>query len=69
MNSKTKLNWIRLLFRKRLTYKERIEWFIANHYETGMEYQNIYYHFKNRNLDRIEWYNDIIKIPKYKDEI
>jgi len=57
------------LFRKKLTYKERIDWFVSNFYETGMEYQNIYDSFKNENLNKIEWYGDFIKIPKYKDEV
>ena len=56
-------------FRKKLTYKERIDWFVANFYETGMEYQIIYDSFKNENLDRIKWYDDFIKIPKYTDEL
>lgn len=52
-----------------LTYKERIDWFVANFYETGMEYKNIYDSFKKEDLDKIEWYDDLIKIPKYKDEL
>ena len=32
-------------------------------------YSIIYDSFKNENLDRIEWYDDLIKIPKYKDEL
>ena len=54
---------------KKLTYKERIDWFVANFYETGMEYQIIYDSFKNEDLDRIKWYDDFIKIPEYKDEL
>ncbi len=60
--------WIPV-FRKKLTYKERIDWFVVNFYETGMEYEIIYDSFKNEDLDRIKWYNDFIKIPKYKDEL
>ena len=60
---------VKRLFRKKLTYKERIDWFVANFYETGMEYQIIYDSFKNENLDRIKWYDDFIKIPKYTDEL
>lgn len=59
---------VKRLFRKKLTYKERIDWFVANFYETGMEYESIYNSFKSENLDKIEWYDDFIKIPKYKDE-
>ena len=54
---------------KKLTYKERIDWLVANFYETGMEYQIIYDSFKNEDLDRIKWYDDFIKIPEYKDEL
>lgn len=60
---------VKRLFRKKLTYKERINWFVLNFYETGMEYDIIYDSFKKEDLDRIKWYNDFIKIPKYKDEL
>lgn len=60
---------VKRLFRKKLTYKERIDWFVENFYETGMEYESIYDSFKNEDLDKIKWYNDFIKIPKYKDEL
>ncbi len=33
---------VKRFFRKKLTYKERIDWFVANFYETGMEYELIY---------------------------
>ena len=32
---------VKRLFRKKLTYKERIDWFVVNFYETGMEYKII----------------------------
>ena len=60
---------VKRLFRKKLTYKERIDWFVANFYETGMEYELIYDSFKSEDLDRIKWYDYFIKIPKYKDEL
>ncbi len=60
---------VKRFFRKKLTYKERIDWFVANFYETGMEYELIYDSFKSEDLDRIKWYDDFIKIPKYKDEL
>ena len=60
---------VKRLLRKKLTYKERIDWFVANFYETGMEYQGVYDSFKNEDLDKIKWYDDFIKIPKYKDEL
>ena len=72
-NKKTK-QWtsysvVKCLFRKKLTYKERIDWFVANFYETGMEYGIVYDSFKDKDLDKIKWYDDFIKIPKYKDEL
>ena len=72
-NKKTK-QWtlysvVKRLFRKKLTYKERIDWFVANFYETGMEYGIVYDSFKNKDLDKIKWYDDFIKIPKYKDQL
>lgn len=72
-NKKTK-QWtlysvVKRLFRKKLTYKERIDWFVANFYETGMEYGIVYDTFKDKDLDKIKWYDDFIKIPKYKDEL
>ena len=54
---------------EKLTYKERIDWFVSNFYETGMEYKIVYDSFKDKDLDKIEWYDDFIKIPKYKDEL
>jgi hypothetical protein len=60
---------VKRLFRKKLTYKERIDWFVSNFYETGMEYKIVYDSFKDEDLDKIEWYDDFIKIPKYKDEL
>jgi hypothetical protein len=64
-------NILRFLFRKKLTYGERIRWFINNYYETGMEYEVLLCSMENEDLDNIKHYNDIIKIPKYKyiDEI
>ena len=59
-------NIIKFLFRKKLTYEERIQWFINNYYETGMEYGVLLIVMKNEDLDNVKYYNDIIKIPKYK---
>ena len=33
----------------KLTYKERIQWFVNNYYETGMEYSHIYESFKDKD--------------------
>ncbi len=68
-NQKEKESCGKGFFRKKLTYKERIDWFVANFYETGMEYELIYDSFKSEDLGRIKWYDDFIKIPKYKDEL
>lgn len=55
--------------RKKLTYEERILWFVQNNYETGMEYSILLESMKDDDLDNFKWYNEIIKIPKYKDEL
>lgn len=49
-----------------LTYKERIDWFILNHYETGMEYEILFESFKDKNLDFLKWGESTVYIPKYK---
>jgi hypothetical protein len=51
-----------------LTYEERIQWFVSNYYETGMEYQSLLVTMKDEDLDNFKWYNDVISIPKYKIE-
>jgi hypothetical protein len=52
-----------------LTYEERIRWFIQNYYETGMEYQILLETMKDADLDNLQWYDEVIRIPKYKHEI
>jgi hypothetical protein len=56
------------MIRKKLTYEERVRWFYENHYETGMEYQNLLNWFKGKNLDSFQWYDNTVSIPKYKTE-
>ena len=51
-----------------LTYEERIQWFVSNYYETGMEYQSLLVTMKEEDLDNFKWYDDFIPIPKYKVE-
>ena len=51
-----------------LTYEERIQWFISNYYETGMEYQSLLVTMKDEDLDNFKWYDDVVSIPKYKVE-
>jgi hypothetical protein len=55
--------------REKLTYEERISWFIKNFYETGMEYLILLETMKNEDLSNLQWYDDIIRIPEYVDEI
>lgn len=50
-----------------LTYRERVDWFITNYFETGMEYENIYDYLRDKDLDNLDWYGDTVKIPKYKN--
>jgi hypothetical protein len=53
-----------------LTYEERIAWFVNEFYETHMEYQSLLVTMKDQDLDNIiKWYDDTIKIPKYRHEI
>jgi len=55
---------------RELTYEERIAWFVANHYETGMEYSNLLESMKTTNLDNFEYINgEIVKIPKTVGEL
>ena len=55
--------------REELTYEDRVKWFVKNFYETGMEYQVMLDKMKNQDLGSFKWYDDFIKIPKYKDEL
>lgn len=55
--------------REELTYEERIRWFVINYFETGMEYQIMLDSCKKDDLDNFKWYGEIIKIPKYRDEV
>ena len=52
-----------------LTYKERVRWFFNNYYETGMEYLILLDSLKDDDLDNFEWYDDIINIPKYREDL
>lgn len=49
-----------------LSYKERVEWFFMNHYETGMELEIIMESMKDKNLDFYSWYDGYVSIPKFK---
>lgn len=52
-----------------LTYEERIQWFVQNYYESGMEYQMLLITLKDEDLDHFKWYDEFLKFPKYKYEI
>jgi len=55
---------------RELTYEERIAWFVANYYETGMEYEGLLKSMKTSNLDGFEWIGgEIVKIPKKVGEL
>ena len=54
---------------RELTYEERIKWFISNYYETGMEYEGLLQSMKDTNLDGFEWYDEVVSIPRYSDEV
>jgi hypothetical protein len=53
----------------KLSYEERIEWFIQNYYESGMELSVLLETMKDVDLDNFEWYGKRIYIPKFKIEI
>lgn len=55
--------------KEELTYEERVQWFVQNYYESGMEYQIMLENLKSEDLDNFKWYDEYIKIPKYKDEL
>lgn len=58
-----------LILNKELTYEERVKWFYSNYYETGMEYDNLIKTMLNDDLDNLKWYDDFIKIPKYRKDL
>jgi hypothetical protein len=55
--------------RELATYEERVMWFLKNYYETGMEYDLLLISMEGADLDNFPWYDNIIHIPKYKDEL
>lgn len=74
INKDTKFNLFSVIkrffgIREKLTYEERIAWFVRNFYETGMEYPILLENMKTEDLDNVKWYDDFIKIPKYTDEL
>lgn len=55
--------------RKKLSYKDRIDWFCAMYYETGMHYESVFESLKNEDLNKVPWYDGFVKIPEYEDEL
>lgn len=49
---------------RNLTYREQVEWFIANYYETGMEFEILLESFKDDDFDNFFWYDEKIEFPK-----
>jgi len=53
-----------------LTKLQRIKWFFANYYETGMELEGTIQSLKDKDLDLgIDWIDGKVFPPKYLDEI
>jgi len=48
----------------KLSQEERIKWFVANYYETGMELESLLVSMKDSDLDNFVWYGENIAIPK-----
>ena len=47
-----------------LSQEERIKWFVANYYETGMDLEILLVSMRNVDLDNFIWYGEKIDIPK-----
>lgn len=56
-------------FMEELTYPQRVFLLFAQIYEQGMEYGILLLSDNKINFDRFEWYDDIIKIPAYKNAL
>jgi hypothetical protein len=54
---------------RELTYEERVRWFFVEYYETGMELPSMLGSLKDADLDNFEWYDEIIKFPKYERDL
>ena len=54
---------------RELTYEERISWFVANYYETGMEYESLLIVLADEDLDNFKWIDEIIQFPRKFSEI
>ena len=49
---------------RNLSQEERIKWFVANYYETGMDLEILLVSMRNVDLDNFIWYGEKIDIPK-----
>ena len=63
MSESNKLNIldaVKRLFgiRKKLTYEQRVRWFVNNYYETGMEYEGMLMGMKKYDLDNKPYNRD-----------
>lgn len=56
-------------FGEKLTYPQRVFLLYSQIYEQGMEFGILLLSDNKINFDKFEWYDDIIKIPAYKNEL
>ena len=55
---------------RKLTYEERIEWFVTYFYESGMEYELLLVSMKDDDLDNFKWIGgEIISFPSTVREL
>ena len=52
-----------------LSYREKVEWFVANHYETGMELEIMIESLKDDDLENFFWYNEKVHFPKMLSDL
>lgn len=69
-NSEQRIIQNNLIFNKffceKLSYEERVKWLFENFYETGLELKIMLESLRKENLDFLNWYDQVISIPKYK---
>lgn len=54
------------LYAEELDFEERVQWFFANYYETGLEMHYLRESLIKENLDAVKWHDTIVAIPKYR---
>lgn len=52
-----------------LTHEERVAWFVANYYETGMELEGMIKALRGKDLDNFNWRGETISFPKTFSEL